>query len=202
VAQVQIEAIGSDRPAPPAWPASPRRAASPVPAGLTQAQAEALSVFHFDETTGTWVREPTTLDWAHHQLVATVTHFSLFTLGLTCVDAITKTLCYNDSATAVISLVEPTGLDTLKVHDNGSGSFHFGEDFITRGKQGVEVGLDGFGGDSVHHPAGFVGVGHIFHQGTNICENAFLVRREFGAARGPSTSAGHSLGRMICFRSG
>ena len=69
---------------------------------------------------GTWVREPTTLDWANKQIIATVTHFSLFTLGTTCVD-LANTLCFTDGTTAVISLKEPTGLDTLKVSDSGSG---------------------------------------------------------------------------------
>src|SRR5216683_6008379 len=92
-----------------------------LPAGTTQAQAQTMSVYHFDTASQTWVREPTTLDWPHRQLIATVTHFSLFTIGATCVDTITKTLCYNDSTTAVISLAEPTGLNTLVVSDSGSG---------------------------------------------------------------------------------
>src|SRR5205823_6595421 len=49
-----------------------------VPAGMSQAQAQALSVYHYDVASGTWVREPTTLDWANKQIIATVTHFSLF----------------------------------------------------------------------------------------------------------------------------
>src|SRR5205823_5846188 len=91
-----------------------------VPAGMSQAQAQALSVYHYDVANGTWVREPTTLDWANKQIIATVTHFSLFTLGTTCVD-LANTLCFTDGTTAVISLKEPTGLDTLKVSDSGSG---------------------------------------------------------------------------------
>ncbi|HET9781350.1 MAG TPA: hypothetical protein VFR33_06185, partial [Candidatus Dormibacteraeota bacterium] len=51
-----------------------------VPAGMTEAQAQGLSVFHWDEASRTWVREPTTLDWAHRVLIATVTHFSTFTI--------------------------------------------------------------------------------------------------------------------------
>src|SRR4029077_1444175 len=48
----------------------------PLPAGVSQAQAQAMSVYHFDTVSHTWVREPTTLDWPNRRLVATVTHFS------------------------------------------------------------------------------------------------------------------------------
>src|SRR5712691_8050403 len=91
-----------------------------IPAGVSEAQAQTLSVFHWDQTSATWVREPTTVDWAHRQLIATVSHFSVFTIGTSCVD-ILNDLCYTDAAVAVISLKEPTGLDTLKVSDSGSG---------------------------------------------------------------------------------
>ena len=40
-----------------------------------------MSVFHWDAPSQTWVREATTLDWPNRQVIATVTHFSLFTLG-------------------------------------------------------------------------------------------------------------------------
>jgi hypothetical protein len=89
-----------------------------LPAGTTQAQAQAMSVFHWDATSQTWVRESTTLDWPNRQLIATVNHFSFFTIGTTC-DGVLNYLCWTDAAAAVVSLKEPTGLATLFVSDSG-----------------------------------------------------------------------------------
>src|SRR4029077_9463304 len=69
---------------------------------------------------------PTTLDWPHRQLIATVTHFSLFVKGGTCV-TLHPELCYTDAGDAVISLSDPSGLMTLKVHDDGGGSVFFSD---------------------------------------------------------------------------
>src|SRR5229473_3101352 len=59
----------------------PATLAFALPAGTTQAQAQGMSVFHWDGVTGTWVREPTTLDWPNRRLIATVTHFSTFVIA-------------------------------------------------------------------------------------------------------------------------
>src|SRR5260370_31057055 len=85
-----------------------------------------MSVFHWDAASQTWVRERTTLDWPNRQLIATVNHFSFFTVGTTCVvntpSPFKYKLCYTDGGvggTSVISLHEFTGLDTLKVSGSG-----------------------------------------------------------------------------------
>ncbi|HEY1419818.1 MAG TPA: hypothetical protein VGG90_03820, partial [Candidatus Dormibacteraeota bacterium] len=80
-----------------------------IPAGATQAQAQGLSVFHWDASTGSWVREPTTLDWPNRRLIATVTHFSTFTIGATSV-----TLAY-DQAGSVIAIGPSTTAGHLTV---------------------------------------------------------------------------------------
>src|SRR6266852_1484389 len=94
------------------------------PAGTTQAQAPAMSVFHWDAASQTWVREPTTLDWPNRQLIATVNHFSFFTLGATC-DGVLNYLCWTNAPAAVISLKEPTGVATLHVSDGGGTGLAF-----------------------------------------------------------------------------
>ncbi|HET7465666.1 MAG TPA: hypothetical protein VFL29_03300, partial [Candidatus Dormibacteraeota bacterium] len=95
----------------------------PLPAGITQTQAQALSVFHYDDASGTWVREATTLDWANRRLIATVTHFSLFTVATAHCTLVY--LCWNDSTSAVISLADPSGVATLVVSDDGGTGYTF-----------------------------------------------------------------------------
>ena len=53
-----------------------------LPSGLTAAQAAHLYVFHWNPISAGWVREPTTVDFAHQVAVATVGHFSLFVIAL------------------------------------------------------------------------------------------------------------------------
>src|SRR5258708_9561689 len=79
-----------------------------------------MSVFHGEATSESWRGVWCRVDWPNRQLIATVTHFSLFTIGATCVGV--GTVCYADgTGAAVISLKEPPGFDTLKVGDTGSG---------------------------------------------------------------------------------
>ncbi len=102
----------------------PATLAFALPVGTTQAQAQAMSVFHWDAASQTWVRESTTLDWPNRQLIATVNHFSFFTIGAVC-DGVLNYLCWTDAAAAVISLKEPTGVATLHVSDGGTGLAFF-----------------------------------------------------------------------------
>ncbi|MGA7986763.1 MAG: hypothetical protein WCB51_00005, partial [Candidatus Dormiibacterota bacterium] len=100
-----------------------------VPSGLTETQAQGLAVFHYEQASGTWVREPTTLDWAHKQLIATVTHFSLFVVGLDpCVvgggTPAPADLCW-DGGTAPATVTDTVPLDTLTITPDAISGWDF-----------------------------------------------------------------------------
>jgi len=116
-----------------------------LPAGITAAQAQGLAIFHFDELSGRGEREPTRLDWPRRQLIATVTHFSIFVVGTT---SVTVT---DDQAGATIT-VQPGGLGIQVSDDKGSPTMSFAAptvslevDALTGNQTVVVTGILNFG---------------------------------------------------------
>ncbi|HEY7812348.1 MAG TPA: hypothetical protein VIC62_03875, partial [Nakamurella sp.] len=117
-----------------------------IPAGISPAAAAQLSVFHWDEVARTWVREATVIDLARHVAIATVGHFSVFTVagdplsttatftpdlgtGNLATGAETITLSNNDPTSTLQYALDPVGFVDI-AGTSGARRGLSGDDFV------------------------------------------------------------------------